>query len=87
MADRAPKGTPRLNGHCLDGWRNTYDQDGVANARPGTASLATSHLGLPNEPPFSGERPSKAQERVRCNGMLDGDTALDHLSDVLDQRA
>ena len=27
---------------------------------------------LPNEPPFSGERPSKARERVRCNGMLDG---------------
>lgn len=23
----------------------------------------------PNEPPFSGERPSEARERVRCNGM------------------
>jgi hypothetical protein len=28
--------------------------------------------GASNEPPFSGERPSKARERVRCNGMLGG---------------
>jgi hypothetical protein len=35
-------------------------------------------FGSPNEPPFSGERPSKARERVRCNGML-GDAGIIYL--------
>jgi hypothetical protein len=35
-----------------------------------TAARTLRHREPSNEPPFSGERPSKARERVRCNGML-----------------